>query len=53
MAVGDDGDVGRWCQVLWMVVGRKSLLIIDGHGHLKTVLIKVSCITFNGLMVQQ
>jgi len=35
MAVGDDGDVvmvvmvGQWCQVSWMVVGRKSLLMID------------------------
>jgi len=29
MAVGDGGDVGRWCQVSWMVVGRKRLLIID------------------------
>jgi len=29
MAVGDGGDVGQWCQVLWMVVGRKGLLIID------------------------
>ena len=35
VAVGDDGDVvtvvtvGRWCQVSWMVVGRKSLLMID------------------------
>jgi len=35
MAVGDDGDVGTvvtvgwWCQVSWMVVGRKSLLMID------------------------
>jgi len=29
VAVGDGGDVGRWCQVLWMVVGRKRLLIID------------------------
>ena len=29
VAVGDGGDVGQWCQVLWMVVGRKRLLIID------------------------
>ena len=36
-----------------MVVGRKTLLIIDGHGHPKTVLTEVSCITYNGLMVQQ
>ena len=29
VAVGDGGDMGRWCQVSWMVVGRKRLLIID------------------------
>jgi len=35
MAVGDNGDVGMvvtvgwWCQVSWMVVGRKSLLMIN------------------------
>ena len=29
VAVGDSGDVGQWCQVSWMVVGRKRLLIID------------------------
>ena len=29
VAVGDGGDVGRWCQVSWMVVGRKRLLILD------------------------
>jgi len=29
VAVGDSGDVGRWCQVSWMVVGRKRLLILD------------------------
>jgi len=29
MAVGDGDDVGQWCQVSWMMVGRKRLLSLD------------------------